>query len=61
MEKKGYIKPDTTEMKLPEALLDYTIVSRNSGTADEDQEAGVKGGGVYWDWDDEEFDDEEEE
>ena len=59
MEKKGYIKPETSEMKLPEALLDYTIVSRNSGTADEDQEAGAKIGGVYWD--DEEFDEEEDE
>ena len=58
MEKKGYIKPDTTEMNLPE-LLDYSIVGESKGYADEGQEAGAKIGGVYWD--DEEFDDEEDE
>ena len=52
MEKKEYIKPEITEMNLPE-LLDYTIVSKNSATADEGKEAGAKGGGVLWDDEDE--------
>ena len=52
MEKKEYIKPEITEMNLPE-LLDISVVGQSKASADEDQEAGAKGGGVLWDDEDE--------
>ena len=58
MEKKTYTKPAAKTVHLPE-LLDVTVNGESKGSYDSNYEIDTKGGGVFWD--DEEFDDEEDE
>lgn len=56
MKKKTYVKPEITVMKIPE-LLSYDIIGGSKAQADEDQDAGAKGGFFL---DDEEFEEDDE-
>lgn len=60
MEKKTYTKPAAKTVHLPELLdVDVNVNGESKGTYDSTYEIDTKGGGVFWD--DEEFDDEEDE